>query len=160
MRYITEDGKPAVEASQLDPSQMFNQQFVTNLRGYNFSKRVGRKYVLFNTELRLPIVQYFSRRPIESGFFRNLQLTAFGDMGTTYSGSNPFSVNNSNNTRTKDQGGFSATVINFTNPLLYGYGAGLRTTMLGFYVKGDVAWGREQYTTNGPKLYVTLGYDF
>ncbi|SET84446.1 PD40 domain-containing protein [Hymenobacter actinosclerus] len=159
-RYITEDGKPAVEASQLDPSQMFNQQFVTNLRGYNFSKRVGRKYVLFNTELRLPIVQYFSRRPIESGFFRNLQLTAFGDMGTTYSGSNPFSVNNSNNTRTKDQGGFSATVINFTNPLLYGYGAGLRTTMLGFYVKGDVAWGREQYTTNGPKLYVTLGYDF
>lgn len=159
-RYITENGNQVSESTQLDPTQMFYQQFVTNLRGYDYSKRVGRKYVLFNSELRLPIVQYFSRRPIESGFFRNLQLTAFGDMGTTYSGSNPFSVNNSNNTRTPSQGGFSATVINFTNPLLYGYGAGIRTTMLGFYVKGDVAWGREQYTTNGPKIYATLGYDF
>ncbi|RFP63581.1 hypothetical protein D0N36_18600 [Hymenobacter lapidiphilus] len=159
-RYINEKGELAAGPSQLDPTQMFYQQFVTNLRGYDYSKRVGRKYVLFNSELRLPIVQYFSRRPIESGFFRNLQLTAFGDMGTTYSGSNPFSVNNSNNTQIKDLGGFSATVINFTNPLLYGYGAGIRTTMLGFYVKGDVAWGREQYTTKGPKIYGTLGYDF
>lgn len=158
-RYITAAGTPAGETN-LDPTQMFYQQFVTNLRGYDYSKRVGRKYVLFNSELRLPIVQYFSRQPIESGFFRNLQLTAFGDVGTTYSGHNPFSVNNSNNTVVKEEGGFSATVINFTNPLLYGYGAGIRTTMLGFYVKGDVAWGREQYTTTGPKIYVTLGYDF
>ena len=157
---ITADQTNVTDPTQLDPTQMFYQQFVTNLRGFNYSKRVGQKYVLFNSELRLPIVQYFSRRPIESGFFRNLQLTAFGDVGTTYSGANPFSVNNSNNTRTVTEGSFTATVINFTNPLLYGYGAGMRTTMLGFYVKGDVAWGREQYTTKGPKIYVTLGYDF
>ncbi|MBX0292480.1 hypothetical protein K3G63_18675 [Hymenobacter sp. HSC-4F20] len=151
-----------VNPADVPPTQMFYQQFVTNLRGFDYSKRIGQKYVLFNTELRLPIIQYFSRNPIESGFFRNLQLTAFGDMGTTYSGTNPFSVNNSNNTQILPGNGnsFSATVINFTNPMLYGYGAGIRTTMLGFYVKGDVAWGREQYTEKGPKLYVTLGYDF
>ncbi len=159
-RYIAGNGAPVGNATQLDPTQMFYQQFVTNLRGFDYSKRVGQKYVLFNSELRLPIVQYFSRRPIESGFFRNLQLTAFGDVGTTYSGANPFSVNNSNNTRVVSQGSFTTTVINFTNPLLYGYGTGIRTTMLGFYVKGDVAWGREQYNTKGPKIYATLGYDF
>ncbi|WP_354582207.1 hypothetical protein [Hymenobacter sp. UYP22] len=159
-QFITADKVPALDPTQLDPTQMFYQQFVTNLRGYDYSKRIGQKYVLFNSELRLPIVQYLSRRPIESGFFRNLQLTAFGDMGTTYSGNNPFSVNNSNNTKTVTEGSFSASVINFTNPMLYGYGVGMRTTMLGFYVKGDLAWGREQYTTKGPKLYVTLGYDF
>ena len=159
-QFIKQDQTTVTEPSQLDPTQMFYQQFVTNLRGFDYSKRVGQKFVLFNSELRLPIVQYFSHRPIESGFFRNLQLTAFGDMGTTYSGDNPFSVNNSNNTVTESEGGFSATVTSFSNPLLYGYGAGMRTTMLGFYVKGDVAWGREQYATKGPKLYVTLGYDF
>ncbi|WP_426490267.1 hypothetical protein [Hymenobacter sp. 102] len=159
-QFITADKAPAVDPTQLDPTQMFYQQFVTNLRGFDYSKRIGQKYVLFNSELRLPIVQYLSRRPIESGFFRNLQLTAFGDMGTTYSGANPFSVNNSNNTRPVSEGAFNVTVINFTNPMLYGYGVGMRTTMLGFYAKGDLAWGREQYSTKGPKLYVTLGYDF
>ncbi|GGG57770.1 PD40 domain-containing protein [Hymenobacter glacieicola] len=153
------------DPAQLPPTQMFYQQFVTNLRGFDYSKRVGQKYVLLNTELRLPIIQYFSRNPIESGFFRNLQLTAFGDLGTTYSGANPFSVNNSINTQVNpgnlgNGNSFTGTVINFANPMLYGYGAGIRTTMLGFYVKGDMAWGREQYTEKGPKLYVTLGYDF
>ncbi|UPL49528.1 hypothetical protein [Hymenobacter sublimis] len=153
------------DPARLSPTQMFYQQFVTNLRGFDYSKRVGQKYVLLNTELRLPIIQYFSRNPIESGFFRNLQLTAFGDLGTTYSGANPFSVNNSINTQVNpgnlgNGNSFTGTVINFANPMLYGYGAGIRTTMLGFYVKGDVAWGREQYTEKGPKLYVTLGYDF
>ncbi|MCA8832843.1 hypothetical protein LF252_19605 [Hymenobacter sp. BT728] len=159
-QYITADKVKGTNNTDIDPTQMFYQQFVTNLRGYNYSKRIGQKYVLFNSELRLPIIQYFSHRPIESGFFRNLQLTAFGDMGTTYSGANPFSVNNSNNTKTVSEGSFNATVVNFTNPMLYGYGVGMRTTMLGFYVKGDVAWGREQYSIKGPKLYVTLGYDF
>ncbi|RSK40047.1 TolB-like translocation protein [Hymenobacter perfusus] len=159
-QFITADQSSVTDPTRLDPTQMFYQQFVTNLRGFNYSKRVGQKYVLFNSELRLPIIQYFSHRPIESGFFRNLQLTAFGDMGTTYSGANPFSVNNSNNTQTVEEGAFTASVVNFTNPMLYGYGVGMRTTMLGFYVKGDVAWGREQYNNQGPKLYVTLGYDF
>ncbi|WP_052695333.1 PD40 domain-containing protein [Hymenobacter sp. AT01-02] len=145
-----------------DPTELMYQQFVTNMRGFNYSKRTGPKYVLLNSELRLPIIQYLSRKPIDSGFLRNLQLTAFGDVGTTYSGANPFSVNNSNNTQIEEQGQnpFTATVINFSNPMLYGYGFGMRSTVLGFYVKGDLAWGRENYTEKGPKVYVTLGYDF
>ncbi|UOQ73903.1 hypothetical protein [Hymenobacter cellulosilyticus] len=72
-----------------DPTQVFYQQFVTNLRGFDYSKRNGPRYVLFNSEFRVPIIQYLTRKPIYSGFFRNLQLTAFGDAGSAYSGSNP-----------------------------------------------------------------------
>ncbi|MCC2547498.1 hypothetical protein LJY25_13665 [Hymenobacter sp. BT175] len=145
-----------------DPTQLFYQQFVTNLRGFNYSKRTGPKYVLFNSELRVPIVQYLSRKPIYSGFFRNLQLTAFGDAGSTYSGANPFNENNSFNTQVVggQNNAFSATVVNFRNPMLFGYGFGMRTTMLGFYTKLDVAWSQEDYVQKGPKFYVTLGYDF
>ena len=144
------------------PDQIFNQEFVTNLRGFDYSARSGPRYLLFNSELRIPIVQYFAHRPIYSGFFRNLQLTGFADAGTAYSGTNPFSTNNSTNTEITGGNGnlFSATVVNFRNPFLIGYGVGARTTLLGFYGKVDVAWGQEDYVTRGPKFYFTLGYDF
>ena len=144
-----------------DVDQVFGQEFVTNLRGFDYSARSGPRYVLFNSELRFPIVQYFARRPIYSGFFRNLQLTGFADAGTAYSGTNPFSTDNSANTRKQEYSDyFSATVVNFQNPFLIGYGAGIRTTLLGFYGKADVAWGQENYVTSSPHYYFTLGYDF
>jgi len=145
-----------------DPTNIFYQQFVTNLRGFDLSKRTGPRYVLLNSELRIPIVQYFAHRPIYSGFFRNLQFIGFFDAGTAYSGTNPFGEDNSNNT-TRFGGGvnpFSGYVTNFSNPILMGYGAGVRTTLLGFYVKYDIAWAQENYTTTGPKHYFTLGHDF
>ena len=135
---------------------------MTNLRGFDYATREGPRYVLFNSELRIPIVQYFARRPIYSGFFRNLQLTGFADAGTAYSGNNPFNENNSFNTQVTGGNGnpFTATVINFRNPFLVGYGVGARTTLLGFYGKADVAWGQQDYVTKGPKFYFSLGYDF
>jgi len=141
--------------------QVFGQEFVTNLRGFDYGARNGPRYVLFNSELRFPIVQYLARRPIYSGFFRNLQLTGFADAGTAYSGTNPFNTDNSANTVTKRYNALiTATVTNFRNPFLVGYGAGVRTTLLGFYGKFDVAWGQENYVTTSPHYYFTLGYDF
>jgi WD40 repeat protein len=144
-----------------DPTSVFNQQFVTNMRGFDLSQRTGRSYVLFNSELRFPIVQYLSRRPIYSGFFRNLEFIGFLDAGTAYSGGNPFSESNSNNTVPfKNNTFFSGEVINYRNPLLVGYGVGVRTTVLGFYTKFDLAWGEENGVRTSPKPYLTLGHDF
>ena len=158
------DQQLLVPAGQVaaDPSTTFFQQFVTNLRGFDLSTRTGSRYVLLNSELRLPIVQYFSNRPIYSGFFRNLQFVGFFDAGTAYNGTNPFGEDNSNNTIEFGGNGnpFSGTVTNFNNPILMGYGVGVRTTMLGFYTKFDLAWARENYVTSKPKPYFTLGHDF
>jgi len=145
-----------------DPTTMFYQQFVTNLRGFDLSKRTGSRYVLFNSELRIPLVQYLANRPIYSGFFRNLQFIGFFDAGTAYNGTNPFGEDNSNNTIKFGAPGniFSGTVTNFNNPFLMGYGVGVRSTVLGFYTKFDLAWARENYVTSSPKPYFTLGHDF
>ncbi|OON66882.1 hypothetical protein B0919_20720 [Hymenobacter sp. CRA2] len=158
----TDDGREVVPQTGASPADFFYQQFVTNLRGFNYNSRSGPKFVLFNSELRVPIVQYLSRKPIYSGFFRNLQLTGFADAGTAYKGANPFNFNNSVNTVDYAGNGnsFSGTVTNFQNPFLIGYGAGMRTTLLGFYGKLDVAWGRENGQEKGPKFYLSLGYDF
>ncbi len=149
------------QSADPNPSSVFYQQFVTNLRGFDLSKRFGRSYVLLNSELRFPVVQFLSHRPIYSGFFRNLQLTGFVDAGTAYSGGNPFSENNSYNTQHFSVGGiFTGTVTNFQNPILVGYGVGIRTTLLGFYGKFDLAWGEENNVRTAPKPYFTLGHDF
>ncbi|AKD02435.1 PD40 domain-containing protein [Pontibacter korlensis] len=149
------------------PADLFYLEYITPLRGFNFNVRSGSNHLLANAELRIPIVQYLYNGPIASGFFRNLQLTAFADAGSAYSGANPFSGNNSINTRIT--GGttdplsvdkFDITVINYRNPFLVGYGFGARTTLLGVYGKLDVAWGEEEDNRVGPKFYVTLGYDF
>jgi hypothetical protein len=145
-----------------DPTSLFYQQFVTNLRGFDLSRQVGVRYVLLNSELRLPIVQYFSNKPIYSGFFRNLQFTGFFDAGTAYNGTSPFGEDNSNSTVPFGGSGnsFSGTVTRFSSPILIGYGAGIRSTVLGFYAKFDVAWAWENYMTSKPKPYFTLGHDF
>jgi WD40-like Beta Propeller Repeat len=158
----TDDGREVAPVNGASPADFFYQQFVTNLRGFNYNARSGPKYVLFNSELRVPIIQYLSRKPIYSGFFRNLQLTGFADAGTAYSGANPFNFNNSVNTVPFGGNGnaFEGTVTNFQNPFLIGYGAGMRTTLLGFYGKLDVAWARENGQEKGPKFYLSLGYDF
>ena len=156
-RFLTPTGQ-----SVPDPTSIFYQQFVTNLRGFDLSRQIGTRYVLLNSELRLPIVQYFSNRPIYSGFFRNLQFTGFFDAGTAYNGTSPFGEDNSNSTIRFGGNGnaFSGTVTRFSSPILIGYGAGIRSTVLGFYTKFDVAWAWENYTTSKPKPYFTLGHDF
>jgi Tol biopolymer transport system component len=143
-------------------SDVFFLQFATNLRGFPHAARRGPKYLLYNSEVRLPIVQYLFRKPVYSGFFNNLQLTAFFDAGTAYSGRNPFNRNNSVNTQVIGGNGdpFEATVTNFRNPFLMGYGFGARTTLLGVYGKLDLAWSRENNLEQGPRLYLTMGYDF
>jgi len=153
--------KPAGQAVP-DPTGLFYQQFVTNLRGFDLSRQTGTRYVLLNSELRLPIVQYFSNKPIYSGFFRNLQLTGFFDAGTAYNGTNPFGEDNSNSTIPFGGNGnaFSGTVTRFSSPFLLGYGVGVRSTVLGFYTKFDLAWAWENYVTSKPKPYFTLGHDF
>ncbi len=146
----------------IDNRDIFFTNFATSLRGFNLNKLSGTTYMLLNAELRIPIVKYLYRGSISSSFLRNFQMVGFGDIGTAWTGKGPFSENNSLNTQIigTDEDPFRATVTNFNNPYLMGYGLGARTTLFGFYVKLDYAWGRDNGYTNKPIPYVTLGFDF
>jgi hypothetical protein len=144
----------------IDNRDIFFVEFATNLRGFNINKISGRSHLLFNTELRVPLIKYLYKGPITSNFLRNLQFVGFTDIGTAWSGANPFKRQNSLNTEIIRQDFFSATVNNFRNPFLLGYGAGVRTMIFGFYGKFDYAWGLDNNELNKPIPYLTLGYDF
>jgi outer membrane translocation and assembly module TamA len=113
----------------------------------------------------MPIIRYFHRGPISSNFFRNLQLIGFFDIGSAWSGASPFADENSLNTEIlkpsdDESNPFSAVIQNFKYPWLYSYGFGIRTTLLGYYIKMDVAYPYEDLKKGSAKFYVTLGYDF
>jgi outer membrane protein assembly factor BamA len=151
-----------------DYRDVFFLDFATNLRGFRQGKLTGNSHMLLNAELRIPLVKYIYRGNITSNFLRNLQLVAFSDIGTAWSGRGPFNRQNNLNTEligfNPQPNGtlppFGAVVTNFKNPFLIGYGAGVRTMLFGYYVKFDYGWGLENNVVNKPVAYLTLGYDF
>ncbi len=135
-------------------------EFATNLRGFDYATLFGNHVLLLNAELRIPIVQAFSSEPVSSPFLRHLQFVGFYDIGTSWSGKPPFTEEGSvTYDRIKDQT-FQIDVKNYLNPWLYSYGLGVRTTLLGYYLKVDAAWPVMNYEVGKTSWYVTLGFDF
>jgi len=149
-------------STKLDNKDIFFLDYATPLRGFNLNKLSGTSHLAMNIELRIPIAKYVYDGPIYSNFFKNLQLTTFTDVGTAWTGVGPFSRENGFNTTVLGGGSlpFRATVTDFRNPFLIGYGFGARTTVLGYFIKYDLGWGLENKEIHSPISYVTLGFDF
>lgn len=148
--------------TKTDNKDIFFLDYATPLRGFNINKLSGVSHLLFNAEIRIPIAKYLYNGPIYSNFFKNLQFTGFTDVGSAWTGASPFSRKNGFNTVIL--GGspnpFQATVTDFRNPFLIGYGFGARTTIFGYFVKYDLGWGVDNKEVKSPISYLTLGYDF
>lgn len=157
----TGEGSPLHFDSNTDTRNFLFNRYVTNLRGFSYSQQYGKNHILFNAEIRIPIVKYFYNGLINSDFWRNLQIIGFYDIGSAWSGTNPFSSENSFNTTYKEDGTtFKAKVINFKNPFLASIGPGIHSHMFGYYAKCDLAWPIQDYIFKSPQLTVSLGYDF
>ena len=72
----------------------------------------------------------------------------------------PFSENNSISTVITGDRIFEAEIQTFKNPWLSGYGVGMRTVVLGYFMKFDLAWPLEDFEVGDAKFYLTLGHDF
>jgi outer membrane protein assembly factor BamA len=135
-------------------------EYVTNLRGFDYATLFGNSAMVMNAELRIPVVRTLTNGPVNSNFFRNLQLTAFYDIGTSWSGKPPFTSQNAVSYDVVHQGPFTAKIKNYLNPWLYSYGAGIRTVVFSYYLKFDLAWPVQNYQVGKPRGFLTLGFDF
>ncbi len=135
-------------------------EFATTLRGFDYATLYGTSVAMANAEFRVPLVRALSGGPVSSNFFRNLQFTAFYDIGTSWTGAPPIKSENTLRTEEIRQGPFVVDLKQYLNPWLYSYGLGFRTMMLGYYLKFDLAWPVENYKVKDPRLSVSLGFDF
>lgn len=135
-----------------------------HLRGFRNNIRNGNTFALTNTEFRMPISHYLGLANSNMGFFRNFQICGFFDAGLAWYGVGPNASDNTLNTviiaSPPDNPNIVINARYFRDPIVYGYGVGIRSTMLGYFVKADYAWGVESGNQRRPKLYISLGMDF
>jgi hypothetical protein len=155
---------------ELAPGKLSNgnnylfQTLATNLRGFDQNIRNGTSFLIFNSEIRWPIVKYFVHRPLTSSILNNFQIVFFGDVGTAWTGLSPFSEGNSLNEKDIVIGGVAntGTIHLETNkePIVGGYGIGARTKIWGYFLRADWGWGVEDGVSRGKKFYLSLTTDF
>jgi hypothetical protein len=136
------------------------QTLATNLRGFTQNIRNGNSFFVLNTELRLPVFRYFLNRPIRSQFLNDFQLVGFADAGTAWTGLHPLAPENHLFRKYFQQGPVSGYIELQKEPMVAGIGGGARTTILGYFVRADVAWGFEEQKLNKPIFYISFGTDF
>ncbi len=148
------------ENATIDYSQNYAfQSLATNMRGYAQGFRNGNSFMVVNEEIRVPIFNTFFKRQIKSGFIRNLQFVAFTDLGSAWKGILPDGDNIKTNNVVRDPN--SPVTVYIDNSLYnfgWGYGVGLRTRFLGYFIRTDAAWNIEG--GKKPMIHVSLATDF
>ena len=141
------------------------QTLAANMRGFNRNIRNGTSDVVLNAELRIPIVKYFSSKPLTSSFWRNFQIVGFFDAATAWHGANPFRRDNPLNTIYLPKDANSNTPVTvkvnyFKDPIVASYGVGARVLLFGYMIRADYGWGIETREIQKPMLHLALGTDF
>lgn len=152
------------ESSGSGPSSVVYgfQALATNMRGFGQNIRTGNSFAVSNNEIRWPIFSYLFNRPIRNAFIANFQLVPFFDVGTAWVGPDPYSEENTYNQITVRENQYiEATVINVRDPIVAGYGGGVRSTLLGYFMRFDVAWGiQDAEVAKKPVYAFSLSLDF
>jgi hypothetical protein len=152
---------PTFNDNQPAPDQTYAfQSLAVNMRGYNQNVANGNNAVVINSEFRFPLFSTLINRPINNAFLRNFQLVQFVDLGTAWNGSyngirRPGVIVRSPGTPVVvrlDAGGLG--------PFAGGYGFGVRSTLLGYFMKVDAGWPMKGVFKGKPVWYFALGFDF
>lgn len=138
------------------------QTLATNMRGFRQNIRNGTSFLLFNGELRVPVVQLIAGHKVSWNILNSLQLNLFGDIGTAWTGFTPYSGDNGLYTRYIDNGPIHAEVKRQVDPWVGGFGIGARISVLGYFLRFDYAWGVEDFHIDNPKgvFMFSIGTDF
>ena len=107
----------------------------------------------------MPLVRMLVDRPVRSDFFNNLQLAVFGDVGSAWTGSGPYADDNDFNTETISRNPLTIEIKSQREPIVAGYGFGVRTRLLGYFMRADWAWGIDDGVQLPSVFYFSLSLD-
>lgn len=141
------------------------QTVVTNMRGFNQNIRNGNNFAVINSEIRIPLFSYLINTPIRSEFIKNFQIIGFTDIGTAWEGFNPYDPQNPLFTETFydspiPNNSVTVKVNYYRNPIVSSYGFGLRSVVLGYFIRFDLGWGNDSGRVGRPVPYFSLSTDF
>lgn len=134
------------------------QSLALNLRGHLQNAANGNNAVVINSEFRLPVFTTFLNRPLNNAFLRNFQLVQFTDLGTAWNGqfsgiTRPYNIYGTPPVQVRMKTGG-------VGPFQGGYGFGMRSTLLGYFLRLDAGWPMNGFFSGKPQLYFSMGLDF
>ncbi|MFT4154262.1 hypothetical protein [Parafilimonas sp.] len=155
------------EKNTADPTVNYAfQTLALNLRGFEQNVANGSNNLVLNSELRLPVFSTFFNSPINNAFLRNFQLVQFIDLGTAWSGGlsnikRPTMIYEGESMEFQGTSPLTVRVkAGGIGPFAGGYGFGARSTLLGYFLRADVAWEMRGIFRGSPMFYFSLGFDF
>ncbi len=144
-----------------DAESFAYQVLAPNVRGFEHNIRNGNSFALINAEVRVPVFKLFIKRPIRSNFLRHFQMVGFMDVGTAWQGISPFNRDNPLNTIIIENPPTVTVKVNyFRDPIVMGYGLGVRTMIFGYFIRADYGWGIETKEVLPPRFHLAMGLDF
>ncbi len=139
------------------PEAYYFNNYVFPLRGFTFNARNGNNYGLFSTEIRLPFRRIFNFK-LNTRTLYNFQMVGFFDAGVAWRNENPLQENVTNFVNTNGSFIVSSRIVSV--PIIQGFGGGIRTILLGYVSRIDIAWGIENGFIRSPQIYFSFGRDF
>jgi hypothetical protein len=134
------------------------QSLALNMRGFIQNSANGNNAMVLNSEFRFPVFATLLNRPINNAFLRNFQLIQFVDLGTAWNG------RYDKLKRPSITYGEPPVQVHIkpggVGPFLGGYGFGVRSTLIGYFIKADAGWPMVGVFKGKPIWYFSLGLDF
>ena len=136
------------------------QALACNLRGFLQNTRNGNNYLIYNTDVRIPIWSSLTSIPLQNELLNNLQLVGFLDLGGAWKGTSLFKNNAPTEFATFSNIVTTVTLNYYQSPMIAGTGVGLRSSLFGYFMRLDAAWGWDQTWSSQPTIYLGFGTDF
>ncbi|MCB9055513.1 MAG: hypothetical protein H6549_06570 [Chitinophagales bacterium] len=146
-------------ANRPDPDADYAyQSLAVNMRGFRQNVANGNNAVVINSEVRVPVFTSLFNKPINNAFLRNFQLVQFIDLGTAWNGKYDKIE------RPNQQFDFPPLSVKVKaggiGPFAGGYGFGVRSVVLGYFLRLDAAWEMNGLFKGKPIWYFAMGLDF
>ncbi|MBU2020009.1 MAG: hypothetical protein KJ941_10240, partial [Bacteroidetes bacterium] len=130
------------------------------MRGFSQNIRNGSRFGIFNSELRIPLIVLLSKHTVRNELLRTFQITGFFDLGTAWTGPQPFSDKNFFNTQIIENKPAQILLNKTREPFIAALGFGARSKIFGYFVKADLGWGIENGSINSkPSLFISFSND-
>lgn len=136
------------------------QSLAVNLRGFKQNVSNGNNAVILNSEFRLPVFATLFNKPINNAFLRNFQVVQFVDLGSAWNGAY--------DKIERPQMIYPGATPDVTvllkaggiGPFVGGYGFGVRSTLLGYFLRLDAGWEMRGVFRGKPLMHFAMGVDF
>ena len=136
------------------------QSLAVNMRGFRQNVANGNNAVILNSEFRLPVFSTLFNKPINNAFLRNFQIIQFIDLGSAWNGAYD-KIQRPSQEYVSETGDVIVKLkAGGIGPFVGGYGFGVRSTLLGYFLRLDAGWEMRGLFRGKPMLHFAMGVDF